>query len=770
MREQFCQEIRSLLAGDEWLVIQKGYQPEDNLDNESRFCLANGRMGNRASLEEGGARKTLPANYVHGVFDRSEAFMRELVNTPNWTLLRPSFQGCYIGPESGDLSGFVRVLDLKNGLLVKRYEMTDDKGHTTRVETLKFLSRAQPRCGMIRMYLTPLNYKGAVYLENQVDARVCNFEDMPRFRVRHLKTVEVSSLDGFGSYVESRTRDFDLPLGTGALVELYVDGQKINPANGHFRAFGELASQFMDVPLKQNQTLRADKYAAVATGRDSLGVRAQVKRELEQAVNTGWDASLRLHQQEMEKLWEAGDLVVKEDEELQLALRFNLFHLMNTPDPTDDRVNIGAKLLHGEEYGGHTYWDTELFVLPFFCHVFPDVARNLVRYRYHLLDQARKNAGSLGYEGAKYPWESADTGEEECPAWTIGYDGSLTRCHVADYEHHVTSAVAYGISQYALTTGDKQFMSEMGLEILLETARFWVSRMAWNADKNRFEILQVTGPDEWHEPVDNSAYTNHLAKWNIKEAIRQLRLMEQADPDRAERIRRKISLDEYEIKRWNERVDRLFLQATEGLIEQFDGYFDLDEAVITQWDENGMPLMPDNPNDLPRSQRKILKQADVVMLLYLLPDLFDMDTQRENYRYYEKRTKHGSSLSPSIHCLMGLRVGDDERAYRYLERSAYVDLHNNQQNVREGIHAASAGGTWQCVTMGYCGMRISPGGELSFTPRLPKQWQEVRFSIRYRGDRQFIQVSGNRVQVQSRSRPVAYYVNGEQKTSKVMPE
>lgn len=767
MRNQFSPDINNLLAEDEWLVIQEGYQGEENLDNEARFCLANGRMGNRASLEEGDARISLPANYVHGVFDRSEAFMRELVNTPNWTLLRLSYKNQPIGPESGQLKSFVRVLDLKNGILVKCYEMTDSLGHTTLVETLKFLNRAQPRCGMIRMYVTPLNYEGTLYLENQVDASVCNFQDMPRFRVKHLKTTEVSSLNGMGSYIESRTRDFDLPIGTGAMVRLYVDNQEVQAAHGHFRAFGDVASQFLDVSLRKNQTLRIDKYAAVATGRDCQGVKAQVKRELEQALNTGWDESLAYHQKEMQALWEKGDVVIKGDSEMQLALRFNLFHLMNTPDPTDDTVNIGAKLLHGEEYGGHAYWDTELFVLPFFSHVFPEVARNLVRYRYHLLGQARLNAKSLGYQGAKYPWESADTGEEECPAWTVGYDGSLSRCYVADYEHHVTSAVAYGLSQYMNVAEDDRFMAEMGLEILLETARFWASRMVWNQEKGRFEILQVTGPDEWHEPVDNNAYTNHLARWNINQAIHQLRAMQKNDPVLAQELMRKIHLDESEIKTWQHKADKVFLQATEGLIEQFDGYFDLDEAIVTKWDKNGMPIMPDNPNNVPRMQRKILKQADVVMLLYLLPELFDAQTQRTNYQYYEQRTRHGSSLSPSIHCLMGLRVGDDQRAYQYLERSAYVDLHNNQKNVREGIHAASTGGTWQCVTMGYCGMNINQARELHFVPRLPDNWQEVRFTIHWQGDRQYIQVKGDQVRIDSQNNPITYYVNGEAKTSTI---
>ena len=767
-RDRFHDDIAKYLSDDEWLVAEHYYDPDANLDNEARLGLVNGRMGNRASHEEGNARKTLPANYVHGVFDRSEAFMRELCNTPNWNLLKLNYDGSSIGPESGELSDYLRVLDLKNGILAKRYCMTDSHGRQTQVQSLKCLSRAQPRCALLIQIIQPLNYDGTIYIENQIDASVTNFQDMPRFRVKHLETVEVSSLQGQGCYVESRTRDFQLPVGTGSRVLMYLDGRPLLPAHPHFRAFGEVASEFLDAKAERGSTLRIEKYTAVATGRDCPGVRAQVQREIEHVINLGADKVLELHLGNIQALWNRADLIIKGDDKMQKALRFNLYHLMNTPDPMDDTVSIGAKLLHGEEYGGHAYWDTELFVLPFFDFVFPDMARNLLTYRYRLLEQAKRNATALGYRGAKYPWESADTGEEECPAWTIGYSGGLARCYVADYEHHVTSAVAYGVNRYAQITRDVRFMEEMGLEILIETARFWVSRMEYHAEKDCFEIRKVTGPDEWHEPVDNNAYTNHLARWNIVQAIQLLRAYQSNRPEVHSRLVQKTRLYDDEISDWQLHADKIFLQGEEGLIEQFDGYFDLDEAIVTQWDDNNMPLMPENPKSLPVHLRKILKQADVVMLMFLLPEQFSQRTQRENFHYYEQRTRHGSSLSPSIHCMMGLRVQDTERAYQYLERSAYVDLDNNQRNVREGIHAASAGGTWQCVTLGYCGMEVTTQGELQFTPHLPEKWSSVQFSIIWQGDLQRVTVENGQVDIISIKHPIAYNVNGQKYSSRVI--
>ena len=767
LRDRFSDQIRGWLAEDEWLVAEETFDPAQNLAQEAIFGLTNGRMGSRASHVEGDVRVTLPANYVHGVFDRSEAFMRELCNTPDWTKLRVSFLCEPIGVASGEVRDYIRVLDMRHGLVAKHYVMKSSEGNETMVEVVKLLSRAHPRVGLIRMLVTPLNYEGMLEIENVIDATVTNFQDMPRFRVKHLKTREVSDLRGLGCYVESETRDQKLPIGTAAVLRVHTPEGEGLLKSRQFRPYGEVACEFADAQAAPGKTVVIDKYAAVATGRDTDSVFAQVYREIEAATTRGFESELRMHVACEEALWEQAEVRIEGDEQLDHAVRFNLFHLMNTPDPLDNRVNIGAKLLHGEEYGGHAFWDTELFVLPFFDFVFPDVARKLAEYRYLLLGKALENARDNGYEGAKYPWESADTGEEECPSWTIEYDGSCYRCYVADYEHHVTADIAYGLKHYADVTGDEAFMEDMGAEILLQTARFWASRMTWNGEKRRYEILQVTGPDEWHEPVDNNAYTNHLARWNILTAIDLLRHYEREKPELACRLRDKLRLTEPELERWQERANKLFLQAESGLIEQFDGYFDIPDAVITEWDAKGMPRLPAACVGKRGRERCMLKQADVVMLMFLLPELYDRETRYTNFDYYEKRTMHRSSLSPSIHCMVGLDVGDAQRAYAYLERSAYVDIRNNQGNTREGIHAASAGGTWQCVTIGYCGMRIAQDGVLCFEPRLPERWTRVRFRIRHKGQLLHVTVDHEGVLVTSDHSPLPYRVGGEEKRSEV---
>ncbi|MEG0895248.1 MAG: glycosyl hydrolase family 65 protein, partial [Oscillospiraceae bacterium] len=340
--------------------------------------------------------------------------------------------------------------------------------------------------------------------------------------------------------------------------------------------------------------------------------------------------------------------------------------------------------------------------------------------------------------------------------------------YVADYEHHVTAAVAFGGMNYFNITQDEEFFNNKGIEIFLETARFWVSRLTYNKEEDRYEIHQVTGPDEWHEPVNNSIYTNYLARWNILKALDVLADYRVNKPDVFKRATQKIGLTDAETATWGEKANKIFVRNKTGVIEQFDGYFDLKNEVITKWDENGMPIRPEAFKGMSLRKTCILKQADIVMLMFLMQYEFDLETQKANFEYYEQRTLHRSSLSPSIHGLMGLRVGDTKRAYSYLERSAYVDITNNQGNTREGIHAASTGGTWQCITLGYCGMSVNEDGMLCFTPKLPEKWTEVDYTISRQGCKLRVNITKDDavVIIEDGNAEVKYLVNGQERIAK----
>lgn len=741
-KEIFCDEIKSLFSGEEWLIYEENYIPGETLARESLFALSNGYMGTRGAYEEG-SYPGLPCTFVNGVFDKSETFMRELCNLPNWLGITFYTGKTKLGVDSFDVEilKHLRILDIKGGFVARYMELQDKSGRKTALEYIRFVSRKNLHRMAVRVYFTPLNYSGMTEIESVLDASVLNFSDAARFKVKHTVTEAVENLSQSGSYVSVATRDVPLFVGEGAFLTVTRGDKDIKNAES-FRSFGEKAVEFCDFTLKENETAVITKYASIFTERDVPrdSIKGSVEKELVDFLNTGFDRELLGHKSVYESMWDSADIKIKGDPELNKYIRFTIFHLMSTGNPHDSRINVGAKLLTGEEYGGHAFWDTELFMMPFFACTFPEVAKNLEHYRYFLLDAAKENAAKNGYKGAQYPWESADDGSEQCPDWTIEPDGTCYRCYVAEYEHHVTAAVAYGIYNYVRLTGDKDFLYEKGLEVLLETARFWASRVIRRSD-GRYAIHKVTGPDEWHEPVDNNLYTNYLARWNIKYVLSLLK-------EHGEMFK----ITEEEREKLSEVADNMYLPAPDkdGIYEEFEGYFNLKDVTIEEYDENDWPKRPKALLEgLRARETTIIKQADVVMLMYLLGHEFDSETIRKNYHYYEKRTLHGSSLSPSIYSIMGLRVGDESKAYRYLMRAASLDILNHQKNTREGIHAANAGGVWQTVVFGFAGVMISEEGKLSVNPRLPKHWKSLSFKLHIRGELFEINIVGDDVEVKT---------------------
>lgn len=735
LKENLQGKINKYLSDDKWLVTQNHYDFRENLKYESLFCLSNGYLGTRGSYEEG-TKKSIPCTYINGVFDKSETFMRELANMPNWLGLKLYVEKELIAIEDCEIVEFKRVLNMEKALLLKKFRLKDAKGRETLIEGVRFISRANTHRMGIRLFVTPLNYSSIIEVENITDASVINFCDAPRFKVKHTKLTDNSKLNEQGTYVEVTTRDRELHVGTGSMVTVTENGKDIRKTT-QFNAFGETSVEFLDFDATEGNTYEVTKYVSIYTEREveKTQIKSRVHDEISQFIKDGFEKELRLHETVYEKMWDQADITISGDDELDRSIRFNIFHLMSTGNEKDDRVNVGAKLLHGEEYGGHAFWDTELFMLPFFAHVFPDTAKNLESYRYHLLDAARDNAKKNGFLGAQYPWESADDGTEQCPDWTIEPDGSCYRCYVAVYEHHVTAAVAYGIYNYVKITKDETFLHEKGAEILVETARFWASRCEYNVEANHYEIKQVTGPDEWHEPVDNNLYTNYLAKWNLRYVLSLLEDLKLNQADVYDKLKTKLGFTDDELKSFHTTQEKIYLPRRKDskLLEQFEGYFDLQEVLIDQYDENDWPIKPEILNTVNKSKTQILKQADVVMLLHLLGHEFDEETMKENYAYYEKRTLHGSSLSPSIYSIMGLKVGDNSKAYRYLKRAAILDLVDLQKNTREGIHAANAGGVWQVVVFGFAGVTIGDEGMLAIQPKMPKEWSGLSFKIHYGG-------------------------------------
>jgi len=452
------------------------------------------------------------------------------------------------------------------------------------------------------------------------------------------------------------------------------------------------------------------------------------------------------HERAWRDRWFDADVTIEGDPATQRALRFALYHLISAGDPESDRASIGARGMTGPGYRGHVFWDTEIFVLPFFIWTHPETARALLAYRHRTLPGARAKAARLGYEGALYAWESADTGEETTPEFVWLPDGTRLTILTGVQEHHIAADVAWAVWQYWRVTADARFLVDMGAEILLETARFWASRTTVGAD-GRHHICTVIGPDEYHEGVDDNAYTNALAAWNLRTAAGLFDLVPGVDGPAWESLLATLGIDDADRRRW--------LEVADGLVDGFDpatllyqqcaGFFALDD--IRAVDLAPRPFTGEMVVGVERLRRtQVVKQADVLMLPLLLPESVGPGVALANYRYYEPRTSHGSSLSPAIHALAAARLGALDDAEWYFGLAAGIDLDDRMGNAADGVHIATMGGLWQAAVMGFGGLRVD-GEALRLDPCRPPSWPSFSFPVRWRGVRVRVGVGADTVTV-----------------------
>jgi kojibiose phosphorylase len=347
------------------------------------------------------------------------------------------------------------------------------------------------------------------------------------------------------------------------------------------------------------------------------------------------------------------------------------------------------------------------------------------------MGSARKIAKERGYQGVMFPWESADTGEDTTPTWYKDGSGKVQKVLTMEQEHHITADVAFAVFHYFVITNDIDFLLNYGLEMMLETARFWASRAEYNKKRKRYEINHVIGPDEFHEDVNNNAFTNFMAQWNLRMAAKLCRVFRRKYPVEIKRLMAKINLSSSEPEKWRQIASKIFIPISKtGLIEQFQGYLKKRKVPPPELDHHSLPLYPAKIRNIGSTQ--YIKQADVVMILFLLSDIFSLKTKKKNYIFYEKRTLHKSSLSASIYAAVGAEIGEEHRACHYFNIATYADLKNIYENTDMGIHAASLGGVWIALINGFAGVRIRKG-ILSFNPHLPYQWKSIKFLIQFRG-------------------------------------
>lgn len=703
-------------------VIEEIFDPLNLRAKETLFTLGNGYLGTRGAFEEGYPGEQA-MTLIHGLFDDAPIFHTELVNAPNWIHLVVVIGGERFRMECGEILGYRRELDLATGVLRRTVRWRSLSGHTVELAFERFASLADAHILGVRCRLTSVDYAGPVELRAGLPGFVENTG------LLHWEWREQSRLETGGIYLGLQTRGSRQVLGMAA--NLQVEGATVTVQDCDWQPTMVAAAE-----ITPGQTLIADKIVTVYTGRDVPNVRAAASYKLETAVIAGYEVLRAANDAAWAIEWESADVTIEGDDEADLALRYSLFQLLIAAPRNDERASIPAKGLSGWGYRGHVFWDTEIFMLPLFTLARPELARNMLTYRYHTLPGARRKAQASGYEGAMYAWESAETGDETTPRWVPGPEGGLIRIWCGDIELHITSDVAYAVIQYWRATGDDAFMRDYGAEILLDTARFWGARAEWHAESERYEITDVIGPDEYHDHVNNSAYTNRMAVWNLQTALEVFDWLKIHAPTRAAELECALDLTPSRLEHWRDVIARMFVphDPETGLIEQFDGFWDLKSVNLADYEPRTKSLQ--FLLGIEETQGyQILKQPDVLMLLYLLESEYDTETIKRNWDYYTPRTDltYGSSLGPGIQAALAARQGDVAAAYAHFIHSARTDLQDVRGNSHEGIHAATAGGVWQAVIFGFGGIRITEEG-LTAAPRLPQGWTRLRFRLHYHGN------------------------------------
>lgn len=716
-----------------YTFIVNQYRAEEALNEETLFTLSNGYLGLRGATELPALEKDA-ATYLAGIYDKKEteekaanrgvvknkAITPAYATVPDCNLFSVSANGEEFDFINGKIFCYERILDMKRGLLFNEYGIESACGKRLSVKTMGLVSKADRHLVFFKTEITPLNFEGnlAVSFKNELFGHAKEIRRLKDY-ISRTKLIGAGK-SGKNCFLEAEVSE--------TKSKIFLETRTSGAGERIVARTQNGADERFILSVAAKKTFSFEKRAAFYTSRDASEPIFLTSETEEKIVSE--------HTKKWGELWENADVKIDGDEEVQIALRWNIFNLLQLAAPEDPDVSISATGLHGQGYFGHVFWDTEIFMIPFYLAALPQETKSLLLYRYRRLNEARKLAKKDGYRGARFPWTSAYTGSDVTPPdWAES----------ANREIHISGAVAYAMHNYYMQTGDEEFYKTAGVETITETAKYYASR-AVKDKKGKYHLLDVTGPDEYNIHVNDNYYTNYLAAWNMREAAAAAEWLKTEDAEAYSRLCRATGFNEETGKFLRNVAGNMFFPPVkENVCEQFDGFFALKDPGEIPRDEYGMPKDRKRIFD---SGLQELKQADVVMLFYLFPDDFPKEIQKASFAYYEKRCKHGSSLSPSIHCVTGLRNGFGDRAYGYLYLTALLDFKNLHldKNLFEGIHIACSGGAWAAAVYGFGGLNAG-GAELSFDPVLPEKWKSLTYSAQHRGVTYKVNVTKERIQV-----------------------
>lgn len=706
---------------------------------ESIACQGNGYLCVRNSLEEDYVQS--PRNtFINGVFNAPHGEVEELVSLPDVTNFEIAANGERFDMLSAVIGNYSRTLDMQSGETVRRVLWTGNSGVKLEVEFRRFVSFVKKHIVAEKVIIKPLQ-DVTLTLRSGIDGKMTNSG------VQHFGPTELRAYSDGRIGLCTETLQSKVKVGVQSVLKCNVTA-KCSVQTERRGVF-----VCMTLNAKAGEELVFEKISAYASSREldfdeNDSVEKQNEMYLQKAAELGYDAIFAESAADWEKFWcENAITIESENSFYQQAVNFALYHLRIMANHEDNRIGIGAKALSGEGYKGHSFWDTEIFILPYYIYNAPEIARNLLEYRCQLLDTSRKKAKEYGYSGAMYPWECAwvDDGET-CPRLgDMDLETGERRINwMGEKEVHISADIAYAVWHYYIATGDKDFMKKCGCEMILSIAEFWMSRVS---ERNgRYEILDVIGPDEYKDGIDNNAYTNYMVYFNLR--LAQDILANISDGFRQE-LNKKINTYGIE-NRLDDVIERLYLPVPDqdGIIPQFDGFRDLKEVDYGKYKNlKKVGTIFGDYSFEEINKMRVCKQADLVMLFYTLRNLFDKETVKRNFTYYENCTLHDSLLSLCIHSLMASRLNMPQTAFELFGKCCEVDLGENTDNSDNGIHSASIGGIWLAVAIGFGGIRAEEDG-LKIEPILPKGITSYSLPIIYRGSKYQLNVDADGAKVE----------------------
>lgn len=726
--------MNSYYKEDEWMIIEDGFLPEMNKASESIFSIANGYMGQRANFEEHYSGDSHQGTYIAGVYypDKTRVgwwkngypeYFAKVLNAPNWIGIDIVIDGKPLDLATANIKSFRRTLNMKQGYLERSFIVLVSGNKTLEVNARRFLSMSEPDLGLIKYVIKSIDFKGefgySVFLDSDVRNQDTNYGK------KFWKEVKREVTAGSGILV-SRTMKTDFYVSTGMCYDIFKNGKEIR-VNPEITDREKYVANSFTVKVNPGDEWSLIKYVSVQSSlnnhREELTEVTNVR--LKEAKAKGYKKLFLDHTKEWDKIWACSDIVIEGNLSDQQAIRFNIFQLNQTYTGKDERLNIGPKGFTGEKYGGSTYWDTEAFALTFFLKTADQkVGRNLLLYRYKHLEKSIANAEKLGFKNgaALYPMVTMN-GEECHNEWEITFE-----------EIHRNGAIAYAIYNYIRHTGDKDYMSDYGLEVLIGISRFWSQRATFSENLKKYVILGVTGPNEYENNVNNNWYTNTLAVWTLSFTLENIQNLEKGNDQKLKDLFKTTNFNySVETKRWKELIKDLYMPEDKQrkVFLQQDGFLD----------KELMPAINIPPAERPINQHwswdRILrscfiKQADVLQGLYFFEDKFDTDTIRRNFDFYEPMCVHESSLSACIHSILASRIAKIDKAYELYQRAARLDLDDYNNEVSDGLHITSMAGTWLAIVEGFGRMRIEEGS-IKLDPIIPAKWKSYSFHARFRG-------------------------------------